>query len=57
MNLKTRKIEWWNYAVLISIVGIVLYLFARWEFLIVGEVISILTLLLLNTPQVKSQFS
>jgi hypothetical protein len=56
LNIKTLKIEWWNYAVLLNIAALVLYLFASLEFLIVGEVLSVLTLLLLNMSSVKQQF-
>ncbi|NWF95243.1 MAG: hypothetical protein HXY34_03790 [Candidatus Thorarchaeota archaeon] len=57
MNLKTRRMEYWNYANILCIAGIVLYLFAGLEFLIVGEFLSVVTLLMLNTAAVKSQFS
>ncbi|MEM2142115.1 MAG: hypothetical protein QXS20_04310 [Candidatus Thorarchaeota archaeon] len=57
MNLRTLKTEWWNYAVVLNIAAVVLYITSDFiEFLIVGEVLSILTLILLFSPPVKGQF-
>ena len=56
MNIRSLKMEWWNYAVILNIVGLVLYFFTSWQFAILGIVLCILTLLLLNYGPVKQQF-
>ncbi len=56
MNIRTLKTEWWNYAVILNIIGLVLYLFTSLMFAILGIVLCVLTLLLLNVPSVKQQF-
>lgn len=56
LNIRTLKMEWWNYAVLLNIVGIVLYLFTFLEFMIIGIVLCVLTLLLLFYAPIRQQF-
>lgn len=56
MNIRTLKMEWWNYAVIINIIGLVLYFLTSWEFAILGIVLCVLTLLLLFYAPIRQQF-
>ena len=56
MGLKNLQKDMYNYAVLLNIVAIVLYLFAPLVFGILGIVLSLITLLLLLSSPVKQQF-
>jgi len=56
MGFKNLQKEMYNYAVILNIAAIVLYLFAPLEFGILGIALSIITLLLLFGSPVKQQF-
>jgi hypothetical protein len=55
-NIRSLRMDMWTYAVVLNIIGIVLYLFTFLEFMIIGIVLCVLTLVLLNLPSVRAQF-